>query len=57
MDEQLIKMLKAIRAFNPYDLCRKSDDVPSVEKLMVSAEEKLLGMEVWLTDISHTTWS
>ena len=28
--------LKAVRAFNPYDLYSKSDDVPSVEELKVS---------------------
>lgn len=41
MDEHDIKMLDAIRTFNPYDLCRKNDDVPSLEELKVSAEEKL----------------
>lgn len=30
------EMLEAVRAFNPYDLYSKSDEVPSVEKLKVS---------------------
>lgn len=30
------EMLKAVQAFNPYDLYSKSDDVPSVEELKVS---------------------
>jgi inositol oxygenase len=29
------KMLEAVRAFNPYDLYSKSDDVPNVETLKV----------------------
>lgn len=33
MDEHDEKMLEAVRAFNPYDLYSKSDDVPSVEEL------------------------
>jgi inositol oxygenase len=33
MDEKDEKMLAAVRAFNPYDLYSKSDDVPSVEEL------------------------
>jgi len=33
MDEQDVKMLEAVRAFNPYDLYSKSDNVPSVEEL------------------------
>jgi hypothetical protein len=28
-------MLEAVRAFNPYDLYSKSDEVPSVEELKV----------------------
>ena len=35
MDEHDEKMLEAVRAFNPYDLYSKSDDVPSVEELKV----------------------
>jgi inositol oxygenase len=35
MDEHDHKMLEAVRAFNPYDLYSKSDDVPSVEVLKV----------------------
>ncbi|MCJ1259174.1 hypothetical protein MMC24_007010 [Lignoscripta atroalba] len=33
MNEKDEKMLEAVRAFNPYDLYSKSDDVPSVEEL------------------------
>jgi len=33
MDEKDEKMLKAVKAFNPYDLYSKSDEVPSVEEL------------------------
>lgn len=36
MEEKDYKMLQAVRAFNPYDLYSKSDDVPSVEELKVS---------------------
>lgn len=36
MEERDWDMLKAVRAFNPYDLYSKSDDVPSVEELKVS---------------------
>ena len=35
MDEHDVKMLEAVKAFNPYDLYSKSDDVPSVEVLKV----------------------
>ncbi|KAH1473215.1 hypothetical protein KXX26_006274 [Aspergillus fumigatus] len=33
MNEKDQKMLQAVKAFNPYDLYSKSDDVPSVEEL------------------------
>lgn len=33
MNEKDVKMLEAVRAFNPYDLYSKSDDVPSVDEL------------------------
>ncbi|GAQ06708.1 inositol oxygenase 1 [Aspergillus lentulus] len=36
MNEKDQKMLQAVKAFNPYDLYSKSDDVPSVEELKVS---------------------
>ncbi|MCJ1229327.1 hypothetical protein MMC12_005992 [Toensbergia leucococca] len=36
MNEKDVKMLEAVRAFNPYDLYSKSDDVPKVEDLKVS---------------------
>jgi inositol oxygenase len=32
-------LLNAVKAFNPYDLYSKSDDVPSVEQLKVSELE------------------
>ena len=35
MDEHDEKMLEAVRAFNPYDLYSKSDDIPKVEDLKV----------------------
>lgn len=35
MDEKDKKMLEAVKAFNPYDLYSKSDDMPSVEQLKV----------------------
>lgn len=36
MSEKDHKMLKAVKAFNPYDLYSKSDGIPSVEELKVS---------------------
>jgi len=33
MDEHDHKLLAAVRAFNPYDLYSKSDDMPKVEEL------------------------
>ena len=33
MNEKDVKMLKAVKSFNPYDLYSKSDDVPKVEEL------------------------
>lgn len=35
MDGHDVKMLEAVRAFNPYDLYSKSDDVPKIEDLKV----------------------
>lgn len=35
MDEHDKAMLEAVRAFNPYDLYSKSDDIPKVEELKV----------------------
>src|ERR1700716_1153282 len=35
MNEHDSKMLEAVRAFNPYDLYSKSDDIPSIELLKV----------------------
>ena len=34
MNEKDEKMLNAVRAFNPYDLYSKSDDIPKVEELL-----------------------
>ena len=34
-NEHDLEMLKAVKAFNPYDLYSKSDDMPSVEELKV----------------------
>ena len=36
MDEKDYDMLEAVRAFNPYDLYSKSDDIPKVDDLKVS---------------------
>lgn len=36
MDEKDHDMLEAVRAFNPYDLYSKSDDIPNVDELKVS---------------------
>jgi inositol oxygenase len=40
MDKNDHQMLEAVRAFNPYDLYSKSDDVPSVEVLKVGSSMK-----------------
>lgn len=37
MSEKDHEMLKAVKAFNPYDLYSKSDGIPSVEELKVSS--------------------
>lgn len=57
MNEHDVKMLEAVRAFNPYDLYSKSDDVPSVEELKVCTCRASQAIQVWLTDVSHTTKS
>lgn len=36
MNEKDKEMLKAVKAFNPYDLYSKSDDIPKIEELKVS---------------------
>jgi inositol oxygenase len=41
MNEKDQKMLEAVKAFNPYDLYSKSDDVPSVEELKVRPSPRL----------------
>lgn len=45
MNEHDVKMLAAVKAFNPYDLYSKSDEVPSVEELKVCALRILGGLE------------
>lgn len=54
MCEKDHEMLKAVKAFNPYDLYSKSDDVPSVEELKVSFSSSVFQvlssrMNSWLT--------
>lgn len=58
MDEGDEELLRAVKAFNPYDLYSKSDGVPSVEELKVSFLCVPL-MELGLADqlISRITWS
>ena len=46
MDEHDHEMLKAVKAFNPYDLYSKSDDVPKVEDL-----------KVWLSSLLFLCWA
>jgi hypothetical protein len=48
MNEKDEAMLKAVKAFNPYDLYSKSDDVPSVEELKVRLFFLLIGIELKL---------
>lgn len=36
MNDHDMEMLKAVKAFNPYDLYSKSDEIPMVEELRVS---------------------
>jgi inositol oxygenase len=44
-------MLQAVKAFNPYDLYSKSDDVPSVEELKVSSP--ILSASTRLIKLTH----
>jgi inositol oxygenase len=58
MDSHDQKMLEAVKAFNPYDLYSKSDDVPKPEELKVCLILSILQRTrslMWFT--SHTTWS
>jgi len=58
MDEHDHAMLEAVRAFNPYDLYSKSDDVPSVEVLKVCRTIATAEVSQKLIQIfSHTTSS
>lgn len=41
MNDHDKEMLKAVKAFNPYDLYSKSDDPPSIEKLRVCRRSHL----------------
>ena len=57
MDQKDEKMLGAVRAFNPYDLYSKSDDVPKVEELKVRYFYCLRYYLSLLTVyFSHTIW-
>jgi inositol oxygenase len=61
MDEHDVKMLEAVRAFNPYDLYSKSDEAPKIDELKVSFHldsPSLSTLTSVLTLIaSPTTWS
>jgi inositol oxygenase len=62
MNEHDHAMLAAVRAFNPYDLYSKSDEVPSVGVLKVwqiTATRQVSAQVLILTNMhhSHTTWS
>lgn len=48
------RMLEAVRAFNPYDLYSKSDEVPKTEVLKVSfsfLERVLFWLCVWYSAV------
>ena len=49
MDSHDQKMLEAVKAFNPYDLYSKSDDVPKPDELKVSPTFSLLSFAFMLT--------
>jgi inositol oxygenase len=60
MNEHDKKMLKAVRAFNPYDLYSKSDEVPDPEKLKVRSCWCSKTFNLYFTNnicTSPTTWS
>jgi inositol oxygenase len=46
MDDHDEKMLEAVRAFNPYDLYSKSDEVPSVDELKVCCQNYTSPIEI-----------
>lgn len=51
MCEKDHEMLKAAKAFNPYDLYSKSDGIPSVEELKVSQYTPLYHFTFFLTNV------
>lgn len=57
MNEKDEEMLKAVKAFNPYDLYSKSDDPPKVEELKVC---ETFSIAVTVANLSSskrdTTW-
>lgn len=65
MNEKDHEMLKAVKAFNPYDLYSKSDGIPSVEELKVRLIDFvskcvcfcLYTLLTVASDYSLTTWS
>lgn len=57
MNDHDKQMLEAVRAFNPYDLYSKSDDVPRVDELKVSLLRNTASHVSILTSCSHTTCS
>jgi inositol oxygenase len=60
MNEHDKKMLKAVHAFNPYDLYSKSDEVPDPEKLKVRSCWCSKTFNLYFTNnicTSPTTWS
>lgn len=46
MNEHDKHMLEAVKAFNPYDLYSKSDDMPSVAELKVSNRDVICAMDL-----------
>jgi hypothetical protein len=53
-------MLEAVRAFNPYDLYSKSDELPDAEKLKVRSYWRSNTFNLYFTNdirTSPTTWS
>jgi len=57
MNEHDWKMLEAVKAFNPYDLYSKSDDIPSIELLKVINLDNLCFGSGLTISYSHTTLS
>lgn len=55
MNEHDVKMLEAVRAFNPYDLYSKSDEVPNPEKLKVRMQLHLKFLNLKVTNVEMLT--